>query len=158
MSDLVRCYNREEITLWASMDSEVMKECQRAVRDPQSSHLVWWCYVRAAACLDSFPTLSPPCLRCASVIERVHAVQFHTEARHPAPAALLQWPAALCAPGGELTAVLPPTNHQQVWLRACVCLHVESVAMSMFCSCWNVMLCMTCMYTYMKRHIWYICQ
>ncbi|KAG7243702.1 hypothetical protein INR49_011259 [Caranx melampygus] len=29
VSDLVKCYNREEITVWASVDSETMKECQR---------------------------------------------------------------------------------------------------------------------------------
>ncbi|XP_071330170.1 lysophospholipase D GDPD3a isoform X2 [Trachinotus anak] len=30
VSDLVRCYNREEITVWASVDSRIMKECQRS--------------------------------------------------------------------------------------------------------------------------------
>ncbi|KAM6905349.1 lysophospholipase D GDPD3a [Xenentodon cancila] len=29
VSDLVRCYNREKITVWASVDTTIMKECQR---------------------------------------------------------------------------------------------------------------------------------
>ncbi|XP_022612661.1 glycerophosphodiester phosphodiesterase domain-containing protein 3-like isoform X2 [Seriola dumerili] len=29
VSDLVRCYNREEITVWASVNSRIMKECHR---------------------------------------------------------------------------------------------------------------------------------
>ncbi|KAF1379323.1 hypothetical protein PFLUV_G00174890 [Perca fluviatilis] len=29
VSDLVRCYNREEITVWASVDSAIMMECRR---------------------------------------------------------------------------------------------------------------------------------
>ncbi|XP_049925498.1 lysophospholipase D GDPD3a isoform X1 [Epinephelus moara] len=29
VSDLVRCYNREEITVWASVNSRIMKECRK---------------------------------------------------------------------------------------------------------------------------------
>ena len=138
VSNLVKTYNREDITVWASVNSRIMKRCRTVVHEPPGGDRVtfasfdYWFTGCVTFFIPSNTVIAwskqvelnfKLCLE--NLVERLHAVQLHCEPRCAAAAPLLQRPAALCTTGWEFTAVLPAQHHQQVRLQERV--HVESV-------------------------------
>ena len=146
VSNLVKTYNREDITVWASVNSRIMKRCRTVVHEPPGGDRVtfasfdYWFTGCVTFFIPSNTVIAwskqvelnfKLCLE--NLVERLHAVQLHCEPRCAAAAPLLQRPAALCTTGWEFTAVLPAQHHQQVRLQERV--HVESVCV---CVCWCI--------------------
>lgn len=115
MSELVKRYRREEITVWASVNSNILSKCRKTVSEifvpahcaDVAKKLSREPYVSVAIC-------SSQCLLVSPHPEWSHAVQFFLIPGCAPASPLLQRPAALCAAGREFTAVLPAAHHEQV--------------------------------------------
>lgn len=105
-------YNREAISVWASVDSTIMKNCRKTVR-MNLSHST--CFVSKINRPHTFLFLNSLALSpFLSMAELLHALHVHCKAGFKAAPALLHRSSAICSPRREFPAVLLATNHKQV--------------------------------------------
>lgn len=124
-------YNREAISVWASVDSTIMENCRKTVR----MHLCsLFCFK------DLSPTYFPLSYRFSfpflSMAELLHALHVHCKARFKAAPALLHRSLAICSPRREFPAVLLATNHEQVSIpqifHSVLCNHTDAFSLISF--------------------------
>lgn len=106
ISDLVKKYNREGTSVWASVDSTIMKNCRETVRLHLSHYTSFVSIISRPHTLALSPFFSNA--------ELLHALHVHCKAGFTAAPALLHRPSAICSPRREFPPVLHATNHKQV--------------------------------------------